>query len=41
MELASRKFYKIYHLLTGATIINEDLGDDIDMIQVEHSRIVV
>ena len=23
-------------LLTGATIINEDLGDDMDMIQVEH-----
>ena len=23
-------------LLTGATIINEDLGDDLDMIQVEH-----
>tara|TARA_R110000751_G_scaffold90581_3_gene177670 strand:+ start:155 stop:1708 length:1554 start_codon:yes stop_codon:yes gene_type:complete len=23
-------------LLTGATIINEDLGDDMDMIQIEH-----
>ena len=23
-------------LLTGATIINEDLGDDLDMIQIEH-----
>ena len=23
-------------LLTGATIINEDLGDDLDLIQVEH-----
>jgi len=23
-------------LLTGATIINEDLGDDMDLIQVEH-----
>ena len=23
-------------LLTGATVINEDLGDDMDMIQVEH-----
>src|SRR5210317_613077 len=23
-------------LLTGATIINEDLGDDMDMVQVEH-----
>jgi len=23
-------------LLTGATIINEDLGDDMDMIQLEH-----
>ena len=23
-------------LLTGATIINEDLGDDLDLVKVEH-----
>ena len=26
----------IYLYLTGATIINEDLGDDIDLIGPEH-----
>ena len=26
----------IYRCLTGATIINEDLGDDIDLIEPEH-----
>ena len=26
----------ILSLLTGATIINEDLGDDMDLIQVDH-----
>ena len=26
----------ILALLTGATIINEELGDDMDLIQVEH-----